>query len=123
MGERGQEHLHYLQSRNVLLNKTDADGRDYVEIAILPSKNRSCNPVNSRSDTKQARIYDLEFLKAYESCLPSSTKDNSYFPKPLKGKLEFSSLINRGKNYLINIMKHISKVANLSRVYTNHCIR
>lgn len=128
-GERGQEHLRFLKTRDALELHTDADGKDYYCLPVLPSKNKSADPVKAKyqADNKQARIYDVGKIRRYLDLLPSETKDNHLFPRPLANKPEgtpaFSTKQNRGDNYLVRFMRTLSEKAGLSKNYTNHCIR
>jgi hypothetical protein len=126
-GERGQEHLKYFLQKNTFLRNTDADGRNYVTIRSLPSKNRTAklNNVSNAEDNKFARMYDLELFDLYEKSIPESL--DTFLPRPMASSgtsiYRFSAKAHRGLRFLQEFMKNLSSRAKLSRVYTNHCIR
>jgi hypothetical protein len=60
-------------------------------------------------------------LEKYIKSLPSSTKDDTIFPKAVKSGWSQHAVV--GKDTLGNLMPNLSKNANLSRRYTNHSIR
>jgi hypothetical protein len=125
-GERGQEHLKHFLQKGALIRNVDSDGREYVTLPSLPSKNRTASFVEVRKadDEKYARIYNLELINLYEQLIPDGT---SFMPKPLSStrleKYRFSSKAHRGLRYLQNFMRNLSSKAKLSRMYSNHCVR
>lgn len=129
LGERGQEHLQHLRQRDILVEKEDGDGKKYYELPNLRTKNQSANPVKAKGfNPKQARIYggQYELIKTYLQVLPNETKDNSFFPRPMankEGQLQFSTKQVRGINWLGSFMTRLSTLCELSKKYTNHCIR
>ena len=128
-GQRGREHLRLLKRHSIQFS-TDAEGRNFAYISEgLPSKNRSASLKRSDyEDIKQARMYEC---KPSEICPLTSLKMylgklqelgiQDLFPKPTT--TSFSAKAVRGKDWLGNFMVHLSKVVELSKRYTNHCIR
>uniref|UniRef100_A0A1I8HWE8 Tyr recombinase domain-containing protein n=1 Tax=Macrostomum lignano TaxID=282301 RepID=A0A1I8HWE8_9PLAT len=128
LGERGREHLESIESKKWLVKREDSDGRPYYALPVLNSKNKSADPNRAKRDidVKQARIYDVGIVDDYMAILPTDTKNDSLFPRPLKnagGTRRFCSKQKRGINYLRTFMKALSKKAKLSKEYTNHSIR
>uniref|UniRef100_A0A1I8FHB9 Tyr recombinase domain-containing protein n=1 Tax=Macrostomum lignano TaxID=282301 RepID=A0A1I8FHB9_9PLAT len=128
LGERGREHLESIESKKWLVKREDSDGRPYYALPVLNSKNKSADPNRAKRDidVKQARIYDVGIVDDYMAILPTETKNDSLFPRPLKnagGTRRFCSKQKRGINYLRTFMKALSKKAKLSKEYTNHSIR
>lgn len=76
------------------------------------------------------RIYDpkcIECLEIYLELIKRNTPNSEVlFPKPLRkpsGSQVFSEKLVRGEHYLGNFMKNLSTRLNLSKSYTNHCVR
>ncbi|PAA61609.1 hypothetical protein BOX15_Mlig009749g2 [Macrostomum lignano] len=128
LGERGQEHLSSLKQVGTLQEEVDADGNPYLALPPLKTKNQTSDPTKCKGNQrKQSRIYGAqrELILHYQSLLPQNS--SSFFPRPLTnnsgGQIRFSATQVRGVNWLAAFMKHVSSVCNLSKQYTNHCIR
>ena len=124
---RGQENLRELKKSNFLL-KVDENDREFIEKCTDEmTKNRR------QSDEAQEGgiIYETDFadcpvksFKKYISVLNPKIEYLFQRPKPSTpfcGPWFDAQVL--GKNSLGNFMKQISIDANLSIVYTNHCIR
>lgn len=130
-GERGQEHLKQMRLKGFLQDKTDADGNPYLELPAMATKNQSADPTRCKDDVrKQARLYgeQRDLVLRYAALLPENTKDNTFFPKPLAndhstGRHRFSDKMIRGLNWMAGFIQQLSRKCNLTRVYSNHCIR
>lgn len=130
-GLRGREHLRLLKSDSLVLQKDDA-GNEYYRIGkVLPSKNVKASVcAKVFEEVKKARLYrgadqdGCPFLavQQYLQKIRGGTKDDCLFPKSLKNG-GFSREAVLGKEYLGNIMAGLSKDAELSKRYTNHCVR
>ena len=100
----------------------------YIKTTLLSKNVKASLSSKEFRDMKKAKMYESEnncpvqkFMK-YLSLLPSSTKENTLFPLITKnGKISSNALV--GKDKLGNLMSRLSKVCQLSRKYTNHCIR
>ena len=91
---------------------------------------KSSLKVKEYSSNKINRIYDpqaIEAIRLYLSILSQQVPDSeNLFPRPLtnkNGKMVFSQSQVRGEHWLGDFMKYISKKLQLSKSYTNHCIR
>lgn len=135
LGFRGREVVRELSPSSLQL-ETDSEGRYYAQINHLYlSKNiKASLNIKEYENLKCARIYEqsddeencpIAALKLYLSRLPDNC--NVLFPLPLKcrkhDKQWYSNKKVVGKNSLGEMMKKISQKANLSRIYTNHCVR
>ena len=127
---RGRENLRNLKKDTFAIATNEGKKYMYVYIkTTLLSKNVKAS-LSSKEfrDMKKAKMYESEnnchvqkFMK-YLSLLTSSTTENTLFPLITKnGKISSNALV--GKDKLGNLMSRLSKVCQLSRKYTNHCIR
>ena len=128
---RGRENLRELKKDHFVV-ATDSDGRQYVTQAVdeLTKKTREDNQ-SSRTDT--GRMYETStdqcpvrsFMK-YKSKLNPECETLFQTPKsaiPSDVDSPWYKKMPVGKHTLGNFMSLISKQAQLSRPYTNHCIR
>lgn len=133
-GQRGREHIKMLKTSD-LEQKTDENGKSWIEITRnLESKNvkGSLNRIDFM-DNKQGKMFQNSInpdkcpvvaYNLYMKKLPLNS--NELFPKPLMNFYNdtwYSPKAVRGKDYLGNLMKRLSKQLNLSKPYTNHSIR
>ena len=128
---RGRENLRELKKDHFVV-ATDSDGRQYVTQAVdeLTKKTREDNQ-SSRTDA--GRMYETStdqcpvrsFIK-YKSKLHPECETLFQTPKsaiPSDVDSPWYKKMPVGKHTLGNFMSLISKQAQLSRPYTNHCIR
>lgn len=132
-GQRGRENIRMLKRSDFRI-ETSSTGSRFVDIKVgLEAKNVKAS-LNKRaySDEKQAKMFELKgspsscpvlAFEFYLSKLPSGS--DILFPKPLSNfTMEwYSAKAVRGKDYLGDLMKYLSKQLDLSKNYTNHCIR
>ena len=130
-GRRAKEGLREL-SKNSFDIKTGSDGLEYVEITFNEKSKK--NQGNDNSTSVNALHNDhhiisampgnplcpVQSFKTYLSLL--NDQEKAFFQYPNK-KLDGFNNAPIGKNSIGNLMKDISTDANLSRIYTNHCIR
>ena len=133
-GLRGRELLASFTKDMFQIN-SDSDGFKYIEIRCdLLSKNvKASLSQKEYENLRSARIYENReeprkcVVKCFEMYLEKIPEGNSYlFPMPRKSFSNqewYCDKKNVGKNGLSVMMKNISKDANLSYIYTNHCIR
>lgn len=129
-GLRGRENLRSIQ-RDTFVIDEDETGKRFLKLdKVLKSKNVKASLSQKEfSDRKKCRMYEstnketcpLEAHVRYLALLPESTKDNTIFPKFTKSG--FSSTAVLGKETLGNFISTLSEKANLSKRYTNHCVR
>ena len=128
-GFRGREWLRSLTKSSVLIKFCPITNLRYVEL-IKEIKEKNVNQTNPES-CKQILMYEkptsiscpVQAIQLYLSKLPHNS--NVLFPKP-KIKFQddwYSEKEVLGKHTLFDGMKKISELANLSKIYTNHCIR
>ena len=128
-GQRGRENLKCLKKEDLVIKTVD--DKCWIEIGRrLESKNVN---YNNYTEIKQAMMFeDKENLercpvaayKFYLSKLPQNS--NELFPKPLQNFYHdnwYSGKCVRGKDYLGNLLKNLSNKLQLSKIYTNHCVR
>lgn len=124
-------------TQDLIAFNTDSDGCRFVEIRCdLLSKNvKASLSQKEYENIRSARIYAKEdspdsclvhLLTVYFQKIPQNNR--SLFPMPMKNykvSTYWSTISNKslGKNHLGSIMKDISKDAELSTIYTNHCVR
>jgi len=139
-GFRGWETLPHLDRGSFSIH-TDADGLEYVSLNHeLLSKNAKASLSPSEfSDLKKARMYayteedekhcPVEGFKLYMNKI-ASVEGNSLFPKPCKNyskglakRCWFTSKKTTGIQSVSNLMSTLSEKLDLSKRYTNHCIR
>lgn len=134
-GYRGREWIRNLQVSNLKIT-ADENGIEYADLETPSFSKNSKGSVIEKdySNNKQSRIYSqpespncpVEAIKLYLSKIPPTVKD--LFPAPVRkwnfsNKYWYSAKQVLGKNKLANMMSKISTDANLSCVFTNHCIR
>jgi len=128
-GFRGREWLRSLTKSSVLIKFCPITNLRYVDL-IKEIKEKNVNQTNPES-CKQILMYEkptsiscpVQAIQLYLSKLPHNS--NVLFPKP-KIKFQddwYSEKEVLGKHTLFDGMKKISELANLSKIYTNHCIR
>ena len=132
---RGRESLPYL-SKNSIEIKVSSTGKRYLQIVHeLLSKNAKAS-LNQKEyeDIKQARAYeDLSTpsecpVVAWEKYMSLIEGTSSLFPKPCKltsktVKSWYTANRTVGKNSIDSLMSNLSLKLNLSKRYTNHCLR
>lgn len=135
---RGRETLPYL-NRNSIAIETDSTGRSYLRIQCdTLSKNAKASLRKSEfENVKNQRVYENTSnsdhcpVAAYKLYLEKmqQCKGDSLFPKPCLNKKKLASGMwyteekPVGKNTLDSMMARLSEKANLSKRYTNHCLR
>ena len=135
-GYRGREWIRTLKISNLKIH-TDECGIEYADLEIPAfSKNTKGSVVEkSYSNNKQSLIYStpqqkkrcpVEAIKFYFSKIPPNVE--VLFPLEKKhfnysDKYWYYPKQVLGKNTLGSMMKTVSTNANLSRLYTNHCVR
>ena len=129
-GRRAKEGLREL-CKNSFEIKIGSDGLKFVEITFNEKTKKNQGSDNSMS--KRALHNNHHIISAMpgnELCPVKSFKtylsllhheENAFFQYPNKRLTGFNNA-PIGKNSLGTFMKEISKAANLSKVYTNHCI-
>ena len=126
---RGRENLKELK-RDHFTVQTDSDGRQYVAQAVdeMTKKTREDN----RSSRKDAgRMYEtgtkscpVASFQKYVSQLNPECDSFFQTPKTVAPKVgPWYKKTPVGRNTLGNLMLVLSKKANLSKLYTNHCLR
>lgn len=126
---RGRENLRFLTKDTFGFSKDDEDNDFmYIKTNLLHKNVKASLNSNEFSDLKKARMYSspdncpIENFKRYLNILPSVTKDNSLFPLITKnGKI--SSVAVVGKQKLGSLLSDLSKKLDLSKSYSNHCLR
>jgi hypothetical protein len=134
-GFRGREWLRDLKREDVVVQK-DAEGREFVDLkrSRLSKNVKQSLQAKEYFDQKSIVMYGIpnnpckcpvEAIKLYLTKIGSD--NNNLFPKPVTKVMADGAWYCRsavlGKNTLADLMKSISKRAQLSRSYTNHCIR
>ena len=136
-GLRGRETISQLNRSSIAFNN-DADGHRFAFLRhCTVSKNvKSSLSQKEFSDRKNCRLYEnpsypskcpLRAMELYFSKMSENT--TALFPQPRKIKsgdessLWFCEKKKLGLNQLGKMMKRISSEANLSKTYTNHCVR
>ena len=110
-GPAGQEFLEITFNEKTRKNQGDS---------MSASANALHNDHHVITEIKNSSLCPVASFKMYMDLLnPDST---AFFQYPNKKKTEFTKVVV-GKNTLGNMMKEISKKANLSKIYTNHQIR
>jgi hypothetical protein len=138
-GFRGRETMPFLDKSSFSIQK-DSNDQEYVSLNHeLLSKNAKASLKPSEfSDLKQSRMYafpeddsccPVQAFKFYLSKI-TSIAGNHLFPKPCKnyskGLAERNWYTNKqttGINTISTLMSTLSMKLNLSKKYTNHCIR
>ena len=133
LGFRGREWMRQL-NKSSLKSSTDSNGKKYSYLAHpMKTKTRKASLSRKENETIQCgRIYKQpnenicpykvieDYFEKIQNC-----KNDCLFPKPCKhaGTKWFQDRQVLGKDKLGNMMTRISKLAKLSKVYSNHCIR
>lgn len=132
---RGREVIRDLKRKSISFAK-DASGKKfaYINQTYLSKNIKSSLSSKEFENLSQARMYaipekiencpvrclELYFEKMQDDC-------ENLFPMPLKvsndNPIWYSSKRPLGKNTIGDMMKEISKSANLNKIYTNHCVR
>lgn len=136
-GFRGREWLRDLKKEDILIKKDDK-GCDFIDLrrSSLSKNVKPSLKSKEYEDRKSPLMYSTPEspqhcpVTAIQSYLAKLDEENQdLFPRPLKniniaapGPC-FAKKGVLGKNTLCDLMKIISEKAQLSRVYTNHCIR
>ena len=130
-GRRGKEGLRSLSKTSFNIKK-GSDGQDFIEINFNEKSKK--NQGDESSSSKNALHNDHHIISAQPGNIlcPVETfktyvgklnhKCDAFFQYYSKDRRDFENM-PVGKNSLATLMKEISKEANLSKTYTNHCIR
>lgn len=135
-GLRGRETLKLLKKESFEL-ETDGEGRQYLRLggAALSKNCKAGLCAKEFDNAKKVRAYEcnerkfecpVECYKIYMDKLPQ--ENPSVFPKPLTTYKKpisqwYCSSKVLGKNSLGNLLSTLSDQLNLSKRYTNHCVR
>lgn len=132
---RGREVIRDLTPKSISFTE-DASGKKfaYINQSYLSKNVKASLSAKEFENLSQARMYSTPEerencpVKCLELYLEKMCDDcDNLFPMPLKIKNDssiwYSSKRPLGKNAIGNMMKDISKSANLNRIYTNHCVR
>ena len=129
-GRRGMEGLRSLKTTSFKF-VTDSDGHRYVAMAYNEA-DKTHHGVDSKEKHKAARMYKTTgescLVRAFEKYLSKLNPENdALFQKTLvkyhKDGPVWYSKIPVAVNQLYDFMPRLSAEADLSRRYTNHCIR
>ena len=135
LGMRGREGMRNLK-KSSLESKVDSNNKRYWMITG-PQKtknNKASLSAKQFTSVKQSRIYEdpesgacpYEAISLYLGKIQQCEKD-TLFPKPRSSISIYGEWYYRnqvlGKDMLGGMMARISKQCNLSRIYTNHCVR
>lgn len=132
-GLRGRETLTYLD-KNAFQLKTDSQQRRYIVLeGDRLSKNckASLKPKDFE-DARKTRVYECDReeecpVRCFELYMSKLSPNNEeLFQKPLSKPSKdqwFCSNRTLGKNYIGNLMSILSENLQLSKRYTNHCVR
>jgi hypothetical protein len=128
---RGREGLRSLTKSSFAI-KTDATGKRFV-CQAYHEKEKNHPGISNRETEKNAAMYEQPQdpttcpVATYEFYLTKlNPQCDSLFQRPKKNYTEsgiWYDNVPLGHNKLGDIMKDISKQANLSQIYTNHCVR
>ena len=135
---RGRETLPHMGKNSVIIEH-DSTGRRYMRMQCdMLSKNAKASLVrNEFENLKNSRIYEngedtshcpVAAFELYREKIENCGTD-SLFPKPCKNQTKISQgewytkEKSVGKNTLDTLMATLSRKANLSKRYTNHCLR
>ncbi|MEL7309713.1 MAG: DUF3504 domain-containing protein, partial [Pseudomonadota bacterium] len=133
-GLRGRETFSQL-SRDSISFDSDSDGHRYAYLchSFLSKNVRSSLSQKEFSDNKNCRMYEdrseqsrcpVKALESYFSKMEADTKTLFPQPKTLNAtQIWYCQSKKLGLNQLGKMMKQISEQANLSKLYTNHCVR
>ena len=126
---RGRENLRFLTKDTFGFDKDNEDNEFvYIKTNLLHKNVKASLNSKEFLDLKKARMYSssvncpVENFKRYLDILPSVTKDNSLFPLITKnGNVSSSAVV--GKHKLGSLLCDLSKKLELSKSYSNHCLR
>jgi len=132
-GLRGREMYRKLCTDSLVLD-TDSTGKRYFRIShdFLSKNVKESLKKSEYENLKKARLYEendekclFKGLYLYLKKLTESGCKNELFPLPMKnfGVKWYCEKRVLGKNTFANMMSRISKNAQTSKNYTNHCIR
>lgn len=134
-GLRGRETLPLLSKESVIC-EIDSNGSRYLRISHdLLTKNSKCSLQQKEyEDIKKSRAYENKEMPqecpvlAWDMYYNAIGDSKNLFPKPSSDKLRkshtpFCSSQPLSKHSIDNLMPKLSVQLNLSRRYTNHCIR
>eukprot|EP00117_Sycon_ciliatum_P047134 scpid32472/ scgid33697/ len=123
---RGCENQETMTKKDLILKKDD-DGRDFVELATDFCTKNHQGGIASRDKPSDGRIQQPEQVHAVklllESLSPKSERLFQMASRSVKPGTQAFNGLPLGKNTIKAMMKRISNKANLSRSYTNHCVR
>ena len=131
-GRRGRKGWSALKKENFVFIKNQTSGTEFVMLVESPGDpgNKYSQLVNTENKAK--RMFSstnndncpVNSLKLYLSKL--SKREDAFFQRVRKGvdinKSDEWYISKLGHNSIAAFMKRISRAANLSRIYTNHCI-
>ena len=131
-GKRGKEGYR-LMTKDTFRRGNDDLGSAYYEYAVCESQKNHSGKTLSSTNLPQGRMYaqpgdplcPVAALDKYISLLHPELNALWQRPHPkfVNGNSQWYSKMVLGHNTLGNIMKNMSKAANLSQIYTNHCTR
>ena len=139
LGARGREELRKLKRSDICI-EFDSNGVKYVRLKC--EKDDKSEPNNLRKNVKASlqpreysvkrmnRIYDTRAIECIELYIAKISRDqpstDNLFPRPINNKKSnqfYSSKQVRGESYLGQFMKKLSETLELTKIYTNHCVR
>lgn len=132
-GFRGREWLRDINKADLMFC-SDSNGKEFIDLKIEKREKNVKGSLSRRhyETNKNAVIYSMDeknncpvsAIRYYLSKIPPSV--SVLFPKPKKNHSDGYWYCEKqvvGKHTLYDMMKNISKAAQLSRIYTNHCVR
>ena len=130
-GRCGKEGLRNLNKKSFEV-KTGVDNVDYIQLTFNEKTKKNQGDKSSSGQLALHNDNHIISAQTHETLCPVKSfkkyisllndKCDSFFQYPSKNKKAFDNK-PIGKNSLAEMMKDISKLANLSRIYTNHCVR
>ncbi|CAG2190470.1 unnamed protein product [Mytilus edulis] len=130
-GRRGRENQRRF-TKDTLEIKTDDRGHEFAQFAHSETTKNHRGDISDDNFEKNPRMYStykpdcpVQALKSYLSKRNPTTNDFFQLSRPKVDANDEIWYTSRplGENMLNNMMKDMSKVANLSQIYTNHCVR
>ena len=134
LGTRGREWIKFLKRDEIFL-QADSKGREYFHFPNLQSIQKNDQPTisNNKNDKQQERIYaysnpetcPVQAIKTLLNKLPENSSSLFYYKRKNWKETGFwyNPNLPIGINTVGSMMKTISKSAELSKIYTGHCVR
>lgn len=128
---RGQENIQELKKTSYDI-KVDSSGKKYIEMTYNEATKNHPGANQRDDDTQKPRIYETDAddcpvasFQKYTSKLNPECDRLFQLPKTLAAETDTVWYHRRplGEKKIGAFMKEISKDAELSRIYTNHCVR